>query len=49
MDLINVQENKREKCHLKENNEFECNDDLHLTSRDRDIRHKKMSALMNRN
>ena len=27
---------REKKCHLKENNEFECNDDLHLTSRERD-------------
>lgn len=48
VDLINVHENKREKCHLKENNEFECNNDLHLTTREREreMRHKEMSALM---
>lgn len=49
VDLINVHENKREKCHLKENNEFECNNDLHLTTREREMRHKEMSALMTRN
>lgn len=57
VDLINVHENKREKCHLKENNEFECNNDLHLTTRERErdetqrnvCINDSMSALMTRN